>query len=782
MRVLLVIHGYPPRYNAGSEVYTQSLARGLADRHDVRVFTRQEDPFLTQFASIDEPDPGDRRVRLRIVNNAESRDRYRYAGVDAEFERLLDEFPPDVVHVNHVSHLSSTLVKSVYDRGIPLVYTLHDFWLMCPRGQFIQRSAERGQEPFPLCSGQDDRKCAERCYSLYFSGCDQHYEADVARWSAWVGERMANVRDMAGMIDRFIAPSKHLMERIRRGLGLPESKLMFLDYGFDLPRLTGRSRAREQRFVFGYIGTHIPAKGIHHLIEAFAQLEGGPILRIWGRPRDPYTSSLRRIASSLPNGAGDRVQWMGEYQNERIVEDVFNRVDAIVVPSIWEENSPLVIHEAQQARVPVITADAGGMAEYVQHLVNGLLFRHRDRRSLAQQMQTLVDDPALGERLGSRGYLYSDSGDVPSLQHHVTAVESVYRELLGPNATRIPVNKPGPWRITFDTNPDDCNLRCIMCEEHSPHSSLQQERRAAGGPRRRMDIALVRRVLESCRDSRLREVIPSTMGEPLLYEHFDEFVRLCREFGVKLNLTTNGTFPKRGARAWAEQIVPIGSDVKISINGATTATQEAIMLGTKLEQILANVRAFVEVRDAHARSAGHYCRVTFQTTFLESNIHELPDLVRLAASLGVDRVKGHHLWAHFTQIKGLSMRRSREAIERWNRIVEATELAAAQLVASNGKRVRLENIHRLDPESRDDIAPGGACPFLGEEAWVSADGRFNPCCAPDAQRRTLGEFGSVTEKPLMEIWNGGEYRQLRDRYHEHSLCRSCNMRQPTEVR
>ncbi len=780
MRVLLVVHGYPPRYNAGSEVYTQALARGLAERNEVRVFTRQEDPFLTQFATVDDTDSGDRRVRLRVVNNAVSRDRYRYDGIDTELRRLLDEFPPDVVHVNHVSHLSTTLLRTIRERGLPLVYTLHDFWLMCPRGQFIQRSSESGQKPFPLCEGQEHRKCAERCYSLYFSGAAEHYQADVDRWAAWVEERMRHVREMAEHIDRFIAPSRHLLGRFRDSFGLPARKLTFLDYGFDLGRLSGRTRVPEGRSVLGYIGTHIPSKGIHHLIEAFAQLGGEPLLRIWGRPRDPYTGSLRRIASSLPNRAGVRVEWMGEYQNERIVAEVFNRVDAIVVPSIWEENSPLVIHEAQQARVPVITADVGGMAEYVRHEHNGLLFKHRDRRSLAEQMQRLVDDPALGARLGGRGYLYSDSGDVPSIQEHVLAVEGVYQELLGhrPAATLEP--KPGPWRITFDTNPDDCNLRCIMCEEHSPHSTLQAQRRVSGQPRRRMDIALVRRVLESCRGTRLREVIPSTMGEPLLYEHFDEFIGLCHEFGVKMNLTTNGTFPKRGARGWAERIVPVASDVKISINGATAATQEAVMLGTRLDRVLANVREFVAVRDSLA-SEGGSCRLTFQTTFLENNMHELPELVRIAATLGVDRLKGHHLWAHFTQIKGMSMRRSRESVERWNRVVDLTEQATVEHLLSNGRRVLLENIHRLDPDQREDIAPGRACPFLGEEAWVSAEGRFNPCCAPDAQRRTLGEFGHLADRTLMDIWTGPEYRDLRERYREHRLCKGCNMRRPVEA-
>lgn len=206
------------------------------------------------------------------------------------------------------------------------------------------------------------------------------------------------------------------------------------------------------------------------------------------------------------------------------------------------------------------------------------------------------------------------------------------------------------------------------------------------------------------------------------------------------------------------------------------------MIGTRLEHVLANVREFVAVRDAHATVRGNYCRVTFQTTFLDNNVHELPELVRLAASLGVDRLKGHHLWAHFTQIKGLSMRRSREAVERWNKVVDLTERAVAENPLPSGRRVQLENIHRLDPENRDDIAPGGPCPFLGEEAWVSAEGRFNPCCAPDAQRRTLGEFGNLTDRSLMDIWTGPEYGHLREHYRDYGLCKGCNMRKPSELK
>jgi len=261
----------------------------------------------------------------------------------------------------------------------------------------------------------------------------------------------------------------------------------------------------------------------------------------------------------------------------------------------------------------------------------------------------------------------------------------------------------------------------------------------------------------------------------------DEIIDLCAQYGVKLNLTTNGTFPGRGAKAWAERIVPIASDVKISWNGARKETQESIMLGTRWERVLENVRGFIRVRDAHAAAGGNRCRVTFQLTFLETNLGELAAIVKLAAELGVDRVKGHHLWAHFDEIKPLSMRRSPEAILKWNEAVQAAYEVAERYRRPDGKKVLLENIFPLEPGADVDIAPGAVCPFLGKEAWVSALGRFDPCCAPDALRRTLGEFGNVQEQGLYRIWQSPAYQELQDTYREHPLCQGCNMRRPEQL-
>lgn len=781
MKILKVIHGYPMRYNAGSEVYSQTLCLGLATHHEVHVFTREEDSFAPDYRLRVEHDPDNPAITLHVVNNPRNKDRYRAAGIDQRFAEVLDRVRPDVVHVGHLNHLSTSLLREAANREIPIVYTLHDYWLMCPRGQFMQMFPEDPNNLWAACDGQEDRKCAERCYARYFGGGPEDFESDAGYWTDWVARRMKHVREMVELVDVFIAPARYLHDRYRDAFGLPARKLVYLDYGFARERMAGRRRTEGEPFTFGYIGTHIPAKGIHDLIRAFGMLRGDARLRIWGRPNGQETKALKAIAATLPPGVAERVEWLSEYRNQEIVQDVFDKVDAIVVPSVWVENSPLVIHEAQQARVPVITANAGGMGEYVHDEVNGLLFEHRSHASLAEQMQRFVDDPKLAARLGARAYIDSPTGDIPDVVEHVRDVEAIYAQVLKRRDSARVSRGDGPWRITFDTNPDTCNMRCIMCEEHSPHSPRQTERRAEGLPRRVMPFELIERVVADAAPRGLREIIPSTMGEPLLYEHFEGILELCSRHAIQLNLTTNGTFPRLGAKAWAERIVPVTSDVKISWNGATKATQEAIMQGGHWETLLDNVRTFIAVRDAHAANGGNRCRVTFQLTFLETNVGELADIVRLAIELGVDRVKGHHLWAHFKEIEDLSMRRDAEAIRRWNKaVLNAREVAAAHALP-NGKQILLENIFLLDEDASTDLAPGGPCPFLGQEVWVSAEGRFDPCCAPDAQRRSLGDFGNLHEQKLMDIWNGATYQELVASYRNRQLCLGCNMRKPVEA-
>ena len=431
MKILLIIHGYPMRYNAGSEVYTQALALALANQHEVHVFTRQENSFLPEYELSEEGDLLDSRITLHIINLARTRDRYRHLEVDKQFGKLLDRIEPAIVHVGHLVHLSTSLPLEARRRGIPIVFTLHDYWSMCPRGQFIQLYPKNSTDIWAVCDGQEDRKCAKMCYApRYSSGTPEEMEIDTRYWTDWVQRRMVHIRQVCEAVDMFIAPSRYLLQRFQNEFGLPEDKLIYMDYGFHCARLEGRDRVLGEPFTFGYIGTHIPAKGINHLIEAFGHLSGNAQLRIWGRPRGTETENLKALARHLVEDAAIRIEWMGEYSNTNIVKDVFNRCDAIVIPSIWVENSPLVIHEALQVRIPVITANSGGMAEYIHHEHNGLLFAHRSPSALADQMQRFVDDPSFAYQLGQRGYLQSADGNVSDMRQHVQLIEELYAQVL----------------------------------------------------------------------------------------------------------------------------------------------------------------------------------------------------------------------------------------------------------------------------------------------------------------------------------------------------------------
>lgn len=430
LRILKLIHGYPPLFNAGSEVYSRTLCHGLVDAgHQVAVFTRFEDPFIPDYELFETTDPNKPSITLYRINMARDRDRYRHESVDQQLKDVISRFQPDVVHIGHLNHLSTSMIGIIKEFSLPIVFTLHDYWLMCPRGQFLQTGL--GQpELWRLCDGQEDNKCATKCYSRYFSGHSAELTHDQKYWVDWIHQRMEHVRKMVGNVDVFIAPSKHLMNRFIHEFGLPKEKVVYLDYGFKLQRFKNRNRSSESEFVFGYIGTHIPAKGIDYLLKAFDLIKGKVKLRIWGRSRPQNTISLHDIAEKISETQVKLIEWLPEYQNEEIVERVFNYVDAIVVPSIWDENSPLVIKEPQQVRVPVITANHGGMQEYVAHEVNGLLFEHRNIQDLAKQMQRMVDNPEWAKNLGQRGYLYSETGDIPAIETHVQAIVKLCQQLI----------------------------------------------------------------------------------------------------------------------------------------------------------------------------------------------------------------------------------------------------------------------------------------------------------------------------------------------------------------
>ena len=423
MHILKIIHGHPPNYNAGSEVYSQSVCNELSKKHKVSVFTREENLYAPDFSIRHEKQSDN--LDLYTVNNPQGKDGYRHKRMDGKFAELLQKIKPDIAYIGHLNHLSTGLIDGLNRQHIPTVFMLHDYWLMCPRGQFLTRSIGK-ENNFQVCNGQNDRKCACDCYEVYFSGKESEREMDIAAWSHWTNRRMIETKSIINKVDLFIAPAKYLRNRFVSDFGMPENKIIYLDYGFPTEYLTQTDKSNDKpNFTFGYIGTHIPAKGINMLIEAFKQIERPATLKIFGRGNGQSTGALKKMAETSLNP----VEFCGEYVNRNLANTVFSSVDCIVVPSIWAENSPLVIHEAQECKVPVITANYGGMCEYVHHKENGLLFKHRDINSLSEQMNYAVEHPAEMQKLGNRGYLYSVDGKVPDIENHCVELIKIFEHV-----------------------------------------------------------------------------------------------------------------------------------------------------------------------------------------------------------------------------------------------------------------------------------------------------------------------------------------------------------------
>jgi glycosyltransferase involved in cell wall biosynthesis/MoaA/NifB/PqqE/SkfB family radical SAM enzyme len=747
MKILQVIHGYPPQYMAGSEVYTWNLSRHLTGSHQVSVFTRIENPYAAPYRTTDSLEDG---VFVRRLNKPGRdytfRDKYLDHRVDEAFRAMLRKTKPDVVHFGHLSHLSTQLPAIARaEFGIPTVLTIHDFWMYCFRGQLVRPDGG-------LCDGPSVAACLD---------CSRHF------FKEWIDQgqveaRLRHIRDVVEHLDVCLAPSR-TVATFFRNQGVPEQKVIFSPYGFDVNRITPRKTPRVAGPLrFGFLGRVIPCKGIHVLLEAFHATQGRATLDVWGD-----ASSDRRWLDALC-GNDPRVTFRGGYHNGQI-QEALDDMDLLVAPSLWLENSPLVIQEALLAELPVITSDAGGMAELVQDGRNGFLFPLGDVGALRGLLQRVMDDP------GRLGALKPDRGSVRTIADDAEACVAVYQGLAGTRRTPALPMCPAPRRVTFVTNPGLCNLHCPMCDTHSRYASADPKELPL------LDFDVVERVVLELAQRGLQEILPSTMGEPLLYPDFRRLLELAARTGVKVNLTTNGTFPGRGGvDAWTAALLPVVSDVKFSVNAIEPAVAERVMPGAGARLQLQNIRRYLELKCRRETETGQTSTATVQATFMESTLEELPRLLRWAIANGLDRFKGHQLWVTWPQMEAESLRRSHEAAARWNRMVDVLREIAEHETAPNGKRIRLENVEpiRLDSEPRDGTAT--RCPFLGREAWIEADGTFQVCCCPRGERKAFGEFGSVLDAPFMDLWTSLRYRDFVEGWGRHPNCLKCNMRRPVE--
>ena len=230
---------------------------------------------------------------------------------------------------------------------------------------------------------------------------------------------LLNVLKEIGLL---IAPSRFLREKYI-GFGVPPEKIIYSDYGMDTKIVKKSQRSPSDKLIFGFMGTFMPTKGVHVLIDAFAKVpEDRAELKIYGyAPNEYHLEYLDLIEKKLKEK--NNIKMMGKYDIKNIPE-ILSEIQVLVVPSIWWENSPLTIHEAFMAGVPVITSDIGGMAELVKHKVNGLLFKVGDSEDLYRKIMMLIENPELIRELSA------NVPSVKSIEENAEELEKIYKDLI----------------------------------------------------------------------------------------------------------------------------------------------------------------------------------------------------------------------------------------------------------------------------------------------------------------------------------------------------------------
>jgi glycosyltransferase involved in cell wall biosynthesis len=421
VKVLQVVHYFLPRHVAGTEVYTYTLSKALMARgHRVRIYTREDGFFDQEFAET-ETTYDNLPVRTVYFNRRGLRaGNVAHAfylsisnpAIDQSFDLFLHEFRPDIIHFQHTDGLSASMIAVAKRHGIPVVFTLNDYWSMCHRTQLIKPSLE-------ICDGPGSgAKCA---------ACIEHpmvtnrkFEGAIRMAGRLAGIYRARfMRRMLLSADLLIAPSAFLKQKFIE-FGIPADRITLLDYGLSLGSFGTPRKGLSSRIRFGYVGTIVVHKGLHILVEAFNGLPSGKAdLLIYGDPgvAPPYYRSLREQARH------PHITFMGPFRNHEVAE-VLAGIDVLVVPSIWPENSPLTIHEAFLARIPVMASRIGGIPELVHHERTGLLFETGSSADLRAKMEYIINNPHMLQ-------VYARNIErIKSIQENAEELEQIYERLV----------------------------------------------------------------------------------------------------------------------------------------------------------------------------------------------------------------------------------------------------------------------------------------------------------------------------------------------------------------
>ncbi len=276
------------------------------------------------------------------------------------FVDLIKALKPTVVHTHHYAHLGLEYLQVIkqVDPKIKIMLTLHEYMAICTNnGQMVKTGS------FKLCNQSSPDDC-HRCFP------------EKSPEDFWL--RKHRFMRYFDLVDHFISPSEFLRQRYI-DWGLPLEKIAVIENGQSdetplPPRVIEEGETRNR---FGFFGQINPYKGLDVLLEAINLMSKADkikiVLEIHGanlelQPKE-YQEKIERLLKPLRKQG--IIQWIGPYQPHELRSRMAN-IDWVCVPSIWWENSPMIIQEAFLCGRPLLVSNIGGMREKIKEGINGI--------------------------------------------------------------------------------------------------------------------------------------------------------------------------------------------------------------------------------------------------------------------------------------------------------------------------------------------------------------------------------------------------------------------------
>lgn len=384
--------------DGSSSIYLTEVLRELSERgHDVAVLCACHEGFG------DYPHARQLASRITVYRGLKgARNRYGNERSDGvTLLRVIDDWKPDVAIVNNSYHLLSVVEALEKLKQLRVAYIPYGFDMVCPRVQLWHPDGV-------ICDGPTSaEKCVgcirDRVHTGVFEKLFLNLPAGMMRlvrptspWPDILEDPrgfQARLRNVLGRFDRVFCPSRVMLDMMAR-YGAKQENLVHLPYGISgLRRIDPQAQSKRANLRVGFLGYGGVTKGFPVLRAAMSQVAEPEKLRV-----HVYNTQLAREFGPVE---GEAFQFRDSVSPFRIAE-VYRNLDAVVVPSVWHENSPFVVLEALANGRPVVASDIRGISEHVTDGVNGLLFRPGDSGGLARRLDQLISDRGLVQALAGR--------------------------------------------------------------------------------------------------------------------------------------------------------------------------------------------------------------------------------------------------------------------------------------------------------------------------------------------------------------------------------------------